>query len=170
MTFALIPRRCNSFPIGEFTNLTASIPNLSVNFLQPLCGIAVTSTISRTDFQTASCRQIFIAQIQINIKLIARQFPIFFFLGKKRNDARVHYIELHFGMPETVRRARTSASFPIISDQTQFQIKNSFFQNFAFIFLRSATINSKTPLSNGDFLISSKPASSSSIVKCFIFS
>ena len=45
-TLALMPLRHSSLPRREFTNFNASVPKRDMNFLQPVCGTSVTSTVA----------------------------------------------------------------------------------------------------------------------------
>lgn len=54
------------------------------------------------DGELCSTRQVFLAEIHVDVELIAGEWPTFFLLRNQCGDARVHDVDLHFRMRRMV--------------------------------------------------------------------
>jgi hypothetical protein len=162
-----MPRRCSCFPRGEFTNFIASGPKRATNFWQPVCGCAVTSitaepsarrvpagkfsslkSISRKSWSPANCQR----SSSCATSAMTREFMILSCISGCADPSAIRELLRIFQLSPTRPSARLSSpAFKTSRSSTRGR----------------RTINFSTPSSCGDLRISSKPASSSAIVRCF---
>ena len=114
-----MPRRWSSLPSGEFTNRAASWPNRAANFAQPLCGSAVTSTIT-----LPSCNRVPVGRLASDRLMSTNSWSPASAQRRgsspaNRAMARVHQRELPVGLGGAVGRVPAAPIPPRVADDAR---------------------------------------------------
>ena len=113
-----MPRRQSSF--AEWRNSRISLPprQSARRIFGSPCEAAHLLRALPSDRESRSGGQIFLAQIHVDVELIAGEWPMFFLLGDERRHASVHDVDLHFRMRRAVRSFLAPAHVPVVADQS----------------------------------------------------
>ena len=99
-------------------NRNASLPKRCANFPHPVCGFFDTSNTADPMDSWGSSRQVVNANVEVDDKLVARQFPPFIGLSYQREKTGVDDRDLCDGVRSAIRCARATSGLPVIADKT----------------------------------------------------
>src|SRR5689334_10973254 len=85
----------------------------------------------RADRELCSVRDVAGAEVKIDVKLVSCQRPTLLFTRKQCDHASVHDCHLRIWIRRSIRHVAAAASFPIIADEADNEIKFALFQDFA---------------------------------------
>ena len=94
-TRAFRPRSRSRLPSSLLTNATASSPNRARNFLQPACGLAVTSrTTSSPICDPSPGRQVVVGEVEVDVELVAGQRALVVGVAEQPDHPAAHHRDL----------------------------------------------------------------------------
>ena len=85
---------------------------------------------SITDLELSTGRQVFRAEVHVQIELVTCEFAAIRIVSDKRYDPRIHDVELHLGIGSAIRHMTRAARQPVVTDQAFGHIKPRLLYHF----------------------------------------
>ena len=128
---AFSPRRRSSRPVSEFTNATASSPKRRVNFAQPVCGLALTSsTASAPIASRVPGREVGVGDVQVDVQLVAGEGLLVDAVVEQAHHPGTHHGDLRLEVGALGYRAGPGSGQPAVTDQSEVDVEDAFVEDF----------------------------------------
>ena len=132
-TRALMPRRDSSMPVGEFTKRNASTTEAGGELRASPMWLIGDLDDRGAQLQASPRREVLRSEREVDVQLIAREWPSIPVAGDERGGARAHDVELHVGMGPTVDRTRGRPIEPRIADKPAHLVELGDLEHFTLI-------------------------------------